>query len=178
MYWLQRPPYWRRAGAVALILGAIAWDLQAAETEPYPVAAHDLPAGVALDADDVVWVDIPAGTFAAPDLSSGVTTRPIASGEPLGSAGITSQPRPPDDWWTVPLDIGTTAVPGDQVLLVVADPPYTALGLVVAGQVGDRYALSYRPASVAVPPDDAALVAAAASDGLLVTAVRPRPASG
>ena len=45
MYWLQPPPYLRRAGAVLLILGALAWDIRSEATEPFPTAAHPIVAG-------------------------------------------------------------------------------------------------------------------------------------
>jgi hypothetical protein len=80
----------------------------------------------------------------------------------------------------VPVTIGSQAAPGDPVLLVVTDPPTTISGIVVTAQRGDPYALDFRPATVAVPADAAALVAAASAKGLVVAAVRPSgsPADG
>jgi hypothetical protein len=79
----------------------------------------------------------------------------------------------PEGWWEVPVAVGAHAAPGDEVLLVVLDPPLTVRGLVVSAQQGDAYSLGYRPAVVAVPEEAAALVAAAAAAGALVAAVAP-----
>ena len=79
----------------------------------------------------------------------------------------------PDGWWGVPVAIGANAAAGDEVLLVVVDPPTTVIGLVITGQRGDPYSLDYRPASVAVPAEAAPLIAAASAQGTLVAAVRP-----
>ena len=78
----------------------------------------------------------------------------------------------PPSWWTVPIDVGTLAVPGDEVLLVLADPPINVSGIVVSAQSGDAFSLAFRPAAVAVPSEAAALVAAAEREGVLITAIR------
>ena len=69
--------------------------------------------------------------------------------------------------------VGAHAAAGDEVLLVVTDPPLTVRGVVVSAQQGDAYSLDYRPAVVAVPEESAAVVAAAAAAGTLVAAVAP-----
>jgi hypothetical protein len=172
VYWLQPPSVIRRAGAILLIVSALAWDVRSGSTEPFPVASRPIAAGTAIDAADVAWIDLPEARLPIPDLAGAVAARDVGVGEPLTTALLASAVTPPEGWWTVPLVIGTTATAGDEALLVVADPPLSVVGLVIASQVGDRYDLNHRPASVAVPADAAPLIAAAERSGLLVTAIR------
>lgn len=156
-----------------LVLGALWWDLRDAATEPYPVAARTIPAGTRLTGLDVAYAEVPVGSLAVPDLEDATAARTIADGEAITGAAITTGPQPPPGWWTVPVHVGALAVPGDEVLLVISDPPYTTQGMIVTGQRGDRFDLDYQPAAVAVPAADAALIAAAEREGKLVTAARP-----
>ena len=171
MYWLPRPPYLRWAAAVLVILGALAWDLRAPAAELRPFAARPLRAGEALDASAVAWREVPAGLLAASDLEGAAAAVDLAAGDPLVAAVLGHGAAVPEGWWEVPLAVGAHAAPGDEVLLVVTDPPLTVRGLVVSAQQGDAYSLDYRPAVVAVPEEAAAVVAAAAAAGALVTAV-------
>lgn len=173
MYWLQRPPYLKRLAAVALLAGAVVWDLRAAATEPYPVAAVPLAAGTQLSNDDVRWISLPQDRLPLPDLEGATLAAAVGEGEPITSAVLTKGIAAPEGWWTVPVRTGELALPGDEVLLVIADPPLTAIGVVVTAQTSSRHSLDYRPAEVAVPPDIAALVAAAEQEGRLITAARP-----
>jgi Flp pilus assembly protein CpaB len=174
VYWLQPPPYLRRAGAMLLIVGAIAWDLQAAATEPYPVAARPIAIGSPLTADAVAWIELPSDLIPTPDVSAATAARNIAAGEPLTSALLTGPVSAPPGWWTVPIEVGTLSAPGDEVMLVIVNPPLEASGLVITAQIGDPYTSDYRPAAVAVPPEAAPVIAAAEREGILITAVRAR----
>lgn len=177
MYWLQRPPYAKRVGAVLLVLAAVFWDLRESRTAAYPVAALPIAAGAAIEDDAVDWINVPFGTLSAPDLSGATAATDIEPGEPLTGSLLADPVTVPADWWTVPIEIGALSLPGDEVLLVIADPPLTVQGVVVAAQVGDPYSLDFRPAAVAVPAVAAPVVAAAEREGLLVAAVRP-PVTG
>jgi hypothetical protein len=173
VYWLQRPPLLRRIGAVALLAIAVVWDLRGGSgSTPYPVAAAPIPAGTEITRDLITWVDIPATALAPNDPIGSVAAVSVNRGEPLTASLLAGPVEAPDGWWTVPVEIGTIAAPGDDVLLVVADPPLSVIGIVVEGQVGDPYDLTHRPAAVAVPSEAAPLIAAAEQAGLLVTAVR------
>jgi len=97
----------------------------------------------------------------------------LAEGEPISASVVAAPATVPEGWWAIPIDVGPHAAPGDEVLLVVTDPPVTVAGVVVGAQRGDPYSLDYRPALVAVPGDMAAVVAAAEQAGVLVTATRP-----
>lgn len=173
MYWLQPPPVARRIAAVCLVIGAVAWDLAEARTVEYPVAAAPIAAGTEITPDLVGWVNIPIDTLPSADPIGNVTAVPIGIGEPLTGSVVAGSIVAPDGWWTVPVVVGTIAGPGDEVLLVVADPPLSVIGVVVEAQVGDAFDLGHRPASVAVPPEAAPIVAAAEQQGLLVSAIRP-----
>jgi hypothetical protein len=158
---------------VALVLGALLWDLRAAATEPYPFAAAPIPAGSPFAAGSVEWRDLPVGAFAVPDLSAGVAAVDLAAGEPITGAVVSDPVAVPDGWWAVPVDLPSRASPGTPVLLVVTDPPLTIPGVVVTAQRGDRFAMDHSPAIVAVPGEMAPIVAAAERAGLLVAATRP-----
>jgi len=173
VYWLQSPPYVRRAGAVLLILAALAWDIRAAATEPFPTAAHPIAAGSRITDDAIAWIELPQGRLPIPDLVDATAARDIGSGEPLTPSLLVGLVTAPTDWWTVPIEIGALAAPGDEVMLVIAEPPLTTIGLVITAQTGDPFTLDYRPAAVAVPPVVAPVIAAAEREGLLITAVRP-----
>lgn len=173
MYWLQPPPYFRRIAAVLLILAALAWDVRSAATDPFPTAAVPITAGTRITDEVVTWVDLPRGRLRAPDLSDATAVRDIDAGEPLTTSLLVGPISAPPDWWTVPIEIGSLSTPGDEVMLVITEPPLTALGVVITTQRGDPYTLDYRPAAVAVPPGVAPVIAAAEREGLLITAVRP-----
>lgn len=97
----------------------------------------------------------------------------LAAGDPLTAPVLAAPVTIPPGWWAVPVDIGSRAGPGSSVLLVIVDPPLTVPGIVVSTQRGDRFAMDYSPAVVAVPGEAAPLVAAAERAGFLVTATRP-----
>jgi hypothetical protein len=173
VYWLPRPPYLRWAAAALLILGAFAWDLRSPAVELRPFASRPVRAGEVLDASAVAWRPVPAGLLAAPDLAGATAAVDLAAGDPLVAAVLRQGAVVPDGWWEVAVEVGAHAAAGDEVMLVVVDPPATIPGLVVIPQQGDAYSLDYRPAVVAVPADSAALAAAAAAAGSLVVAVAP-----
>jgi hypothetical protein len=158
---------------VALVLGAVLWDVRAAATEPHPFAGAPIPAGSPFAAESVEWRHLPAGAFAIPDLAAGVAAVDLAPGEPITGAVVADPVAVPEGWWAVPVDLSSRAAPGTPVLLVVTDPPLTVPGVVVTAQRGDRFAMDHAPAIVAVPGEMAPLVAAAERAGMLVAATRP-----
>ena len=156
-----------------LVVGALAWDLHGSATMAYPVASHAVSAGSAISNDDVRWVRLPERALPPPRLDGAVAAIDIELGDPISPSVIAPEVALPEGWWAVPMEVGIGATPGDTVLLVITDPPMTIPGLVIQPQAGDRLALDYRPALVAVPGEVAALVAAAERSGLLVAALRP-----
>ena len=106
----------------------------------------------------------PAATVAAVDLQPG---------DPLTASVVTEAVAVPDGWWAVPMSLGRHADPGDEVMLVLIDPPITIGGVVLESESGDRYSLDFSPAVVAVPGESAALAAAASAEGRMIAVVRP-----
>jgi len=171
VYWLQSPPYLRRAAAVLLIVGALLWDLRTEPTEQRPFAARDIAVGETLGTDAVSWRRVPAGLLPETAVSGAVAAVDVAAGEPLTPGVLRGSITVPEGWWGLPVPIGAHAAAGDVVMLLATDPPLSVPGLVVRPQHGDAYSMDYRPALVAVPGESAALVAAAAARGTLVAAV-------
>jgi hypothetical protein len=156
-----------------LVVAAFAWDMARTRTEPYPFAARDLPAGAPIDAAAVRWRSVPTGLLDPPDLDAAAARVAIPAGDPITAATVGAPPAAPEGWWAVPVELAPGAVAGDEVLLVITDPPLTVPGIVLTPGSGDRYGLDAHPASVAVPGEAAALVAAASRSGLVVAATRP-----
>jgi hypothetical protein len=173
VYWLQHPPYLRWAAAALILIGAAAWEFRPRTTHLHPFLTEQIEAGDVIGATDVEWREVPSGLLPLPDLSTPVAASRLSPGTPLLDPLLTGPVVVPDGWWTVPVQVGEHARPGDTVLLVVTDPPIAVSGTVIEAQSGDPYSIDYRPATVAVPQDAAPLVAAAASEGYLVAAVRP-----
>jgi hypothetical protein len=173
VYWLQRPPYLRWTAAALLLLAALAWDLRQPATELMPFAARAVQAGEAIDAAAVEWREVPAHLLPPVDLSTAFAAVDLDHGDPLVEGVLRGPLTTPDGWLEIPVETGANPGPGDQVVLVITEPPATVPGLVIDRQEGDAYSLDFRPAVVAVPAESAALVAAAAAGGTLVVAVKP-----
>ena len=172
MYWLQRPPYVRRAVAVLIVATALLWDLRSAPVESRPFATRAIEQGEPV-ADAVEWREVAAGLWPRPDLAGSVAAIPLEAGDPITTSVLTGPVFPPDDWWSLPITIGVHAEAGDTVMLLITEPPVTVPGLVVSPQNGDPYSLDFEPAVVAVPGESAALVAVAAQQDRLAAAVKP-----
>ena len=150
VYWLQPPPYLRWAAAAVLVVGAFLWDLRV----PLPNRIRlqrAISAGARLGADDIVWRRLPEGAFTVPDLTTAVAAVDLEAGEPISAVVLAGPIVVPDGWWAIPIDVSSHAGPGDEVLLIVVDPPLTLSGIVIEPQVGDATSLDHRPALVAVP---------------------------
>jgi hypothetical protein len=156
-----------------LVVGGLVWDLRTTPTTTHPFLAAAVDAGEPIPAESVEWREIPTGLLAPVETGDGVAAFDLAAGDPITSSSITTAPTVPDDWWLVPVGVGDHARPGDSVMLIVVDPPTSIPGKVVVAQSGDPYSSDFRPAAVAVPAEAAPMVAAAAQQGMLVTAVRP-----
>jgi SAF domain len=171
VFWLTRPPYLRWAAAVVLFLAALMWDLHGRGGVSYPFAARPIDAGASLGEEDVEWRTVPDGLFVMPDLSAPVATRPIAAGEPILPSFVDESAGIPEGWWAVPVALPAAATRGASVRLIAPGGVETD-GIVVA--VGSSDLLSFSDAGlVAVPPDHAATVAAAAIEGTLIVLIAP-----
>jgi hypothetical protein len=173
VYWLQRPPYLRWTAAAILVLGAALWDLRGDQRHTRPFLTASLPAGSRIPAEAVEWREVPADLLVLPELSGRVTAVDLQAGDPLIPSVLAPAVTAPTGWWSVPVQIGRHAEPGDEVMLVTIDPPLTVPGIVLEAESGDAYSLDFRPAVVAVPGESAPVVAAAAGEGRIVAVVRP-----
>ncbi len=172
MFWFRRPPYLRWVAAGGLVVVAFLMDLRDAAGEPYPFAARDVTAGESLDAGAVEWRQIPAGLLRQPDLTAAVAARDLAEGEPILPAVLRSVREVPDGWWAVPLAIPEQAAPGSALRLVVLDPPLVVDGVVVRAGAPGTFGVP-EAGLVAVPGEDAVVVAGAAVRGELTVLVEP-----
>ena len=172
MYWLHRPPYLRWAGALLLILGALAFDLSARATVPYPFLGRDIARGELVTADDVDYRPIGAGELPPPAAFGGVASHDLATGDPLVASALTSAPAIPDGWWSVPVPLPGDAVPGTRVRIVIVAPPADVEGVVVAPPAADAFSVAQN-GLVALPADSAALAAAAVAEGRATVLLEP-----
>jgi len=156
-----------------LIAGAMAWDLRGSPTESHPFLVTAVGAGSPIPPEAVAWQPIPAGLLRPPDPAATVAAVDLQPGDPLTASVVTEAVAVPDGWWAVPMSLGRHADPGDEVMLVLIDPPITIGGVVLESESGDRYSLDFSPAVVAVPGESAALAAAASAEGRMIAVVRP-----
>ena len=172
MFWLTRPPYLRWAAAALLLVAALAWDLRGRSGMSYPFAANSIEAGAAIGEADVEWRTVPSGVMEMPDLSVPIASRAIAAGEPILPSALDAGAGIPEGWWSVPVALQAAAVPGSRVRLIAIDTRVETDGIVVAGGSTDLLSMS-DAGLVAVPPEHAASVAAAAVEGSLIVLVEP-----
>lgn len=171
MLWLTPPPYLRWAAAILLVVGAFAWDLHGRRTEPRPFAAETIPAGAPIGAESVTWRDVPVGLLPEVGLDAAVAAVDVASGSPLIPAVLRPPITVPDGWWAVPVPLAPGVGAGEEVLLLLLDPPGAVEGVVI--EPADDAGGVEPTGLVAVPAERAGDVAAAAAYSALVVAVRP-----
>ena len=172
MFWLTRPPYLRWAAAIAVVVCAFLWDLRGSSDILYPFASSAIAAGTPITETDVDWRRVPEGTMTLPDLSSPVAARDVPAGEPIVPSAVSGATTIPEGWWSVPVPLPATAVPGTPVHLIDATSGFETDGIVVAA--GGNDLMSFEVSGLAaVPPDAATLIAIAAREGTLVTLLEP-----
>jgi len=172
VFWLRRPPYVRWAAAAAVVLAALLWDLRDEAASPYPFAASGIAAGTPITESMIEWRNLPQGAMALPDLSDPVAARDVPAGEPIVPSAVSGPPAVPDGWWSIPVPLSPGAVPGTQIRLIDTASGLEADGLVVVAGSDDVMSID-TSGLVAVPPDAAAAVAIAASQGTLVVLLAP-----
>ncbi|MEA2024985.1 MAG: SAF domain-containing protein [Actinomycetota bacterium] len=172
MFWLTRPPYVRWAVAVAIVAAALVWDLRGSAQILYPFASGAIAAGTPITDSQVVWRSIPEGLMEMPDLVDPIAARDVGVGEPIVPSAVSGESMIPNGWWSVPIPLPGTAIPGTLVRLVGVETVFETNGIVVS--VAGEELLSFSESGmVAVPPDFAALVAIAARDGTLIVLLDP-----
>ncbi len=166
MFWLARPPYFRRLLAVMVLAGAVWFELAPSSLVLHPYARRPLTAGSRLVETDFDMRPVAAGVL-PPVKIAGVLSAGIAAGEPLTPGLIGTTPLVPTGWWAleVPVPVGTMV--GGEVRLVVDSGSGARMvpGMVVAvTEAGD---FDGPEALVAVPETQAAATATALSQGTL-----------
>ena len=172
VFWLTPPPYLRWAAAAAVVVAAFLWDLRGSSAVLYPFASTAIAAGAAITETSIEWRPIPEGTMTLPDLSDPVAARHLPAGEPIVPSAVSGATPVPEGWWSVPVPLPATAVPGTSVHLVEAASGFETDGIVIAAGTDDL--LSFDEVGlVAVPPEAATLIAIAAREGSLVILLEP-----
>ena len=172
VFWLNRPPYLRWAAAAAVVVAAFLWDLRGSSDILYPFATSAIAAGATITEADVEWRRVPEGTMALPDLSDPVAARDVPAGEPIVPSAVSGATTIPEGWWSVPVSLPATALPGTRIRLVDPASGFETDGIVVAAGSDDL--MSFEESGMAaVPPAAATLIAIAASEGTLVILLEP-----
>lgn len=171
MLLLTRPPYIRWAAALVLVTAAFGWDLTARASEPFPVAATDIPRGAPISDDVVAWVDVPRGSLPLPDLTQVTALTDIARGDPITRSMTTAGSVIPPDWWSVPMNLPSGITVGSTVRLTMLDG-HSVDGIVSLAPAEDAFGLTTSGA-VAVPEDAVGDVTVAVATDSVVVVVAP-----
>jgi hypothetical protein len=121
---------------------------------------------------EVEWRRVPEGSMALPDLSDPVASRDVPAGEPIVPSAVSDAATIPEGWWSVPVPLPATALPGARVRLVDAVSGVETDGIVVAVASDDLMSFD-ESGMTAVPPEAATLIAIAAREGNLVVLLEP-----
>jgi hypothetical protein len=168
---LSKPPYLRWAGAAALVIAAMAWDLSARATAPFPFAARTIQRGEQMDETAIEWKSAPVGLLPLPDLGGATAAVTIGRGEPISPSALRFAAAVPAGWWTVALELPPAVLPGTHVRIVLGGSEGVS-GIVVEPSREDSFGL--RSAGlVAVPPQAADAVGFAAGAGQIVILFEP-----
>jgi hypothetical protein len=155
-----------------VVAAAFLWDLRGSSDILYPFASSSIAAGAPITDTEVEWRRIPEETMTLPDLSNPVAARELPAGEPIVPSAVSGARTIPEGWWSVPVPLPATAVPGTPVRLVDTASGFETDGIVVAAGSDDL--LSFEESGlVAVPADAATLIAIAGREGSLITLLAP-----
>jgi hypothetical protein len=164
-----------------VVVAAFLWDLKDSRDVLYPFASSAIAAGAAITEASIEWRPIPEGTMTLPDLSDPVAAKDLPAGEPILPSAVSDAVPIPEGWWSVPVPLPATAVPGTSVHLVETASGFETDGIVIAAgtdgiviAAGTDDVLSFDELGlVAVPPEAATLIAIAAREGSLVILLEP-----
>jgi hypothetical protein len=163
MLWLQTPP-WGRWLVATLIAGVALWvELGPDPLLDHPFAVQTIKAGERVDESNTEMRQVPSGLL-GPVPRHEVAARDIAEDAPI----LASDVAPPGSlvplgWWSVSVEVPPGATRGETVRLVMLDTGMVVDGVVATPAAAD--ALGSTGGAVAVHPDQAGEVAAAAVDG-------------
>jgi hypothetical protein len=138
------------------------------ELRPEPVVAHpfaaaDIAAGEEIGEWNVQTREIPAGLLQEV-AAEGIAVVAIPEGDPILASQVSEGDTPiPSGWWRFDIAIPQGADPGDEARVILIDTGESVPAVVASGTSDDP--LGTGMGSVAVEPERAADVAAAASEG-------------
>ncbi len=163
MLWLETPPWGRWIAATLIVVGAIWVEVRPEPSVPHPFATVDIAVGEEVGDWNTELRDVPSELMdEAP--RSGFATVDIAQGEPILASHLGDRGRGvPRGWWQFDTMVPQQAVPGEEARVVLLDTGVT-VAAVIAQVAGDD-PLGSGMGSVAVAPEHAAEVAAAAAAG-------------
>ncbi|MFW2340217.1 MAG: hypothetical protein ACN4GK_09230 [Acidimicrobiia bacterium] len=171
MYWFRRPPYFRWASAVALVLFALWMDLKGPPVELRPFAIDDIEVGAKIDQSSVEYREVPEGIL--PEVATlSYAAISITAGEPLTATATTDRAPLPDGWWAIEIPTPTGVLPGTELRLIDDESGTDVPALVLSlGSQSESDAWSEDLSMVAIPADQAASVASAKSLGTLTVLI-------
>lgn len=161
---MSRPPYLRRAAAVAVVIAALAIEFRPVTTDRMPVAATDLPIGATVTEADVTWLEV-RGSIEAIEIPA-TLSRSVPAGTPLSAADVDpGTVQVPADWLRIELQVPAKTQIGTSVVAVMSLPTSdrAAEGVVVAPPSAGGF--DENTAMVAFSPSDAVAVAHAVAQG-------------
>ena len=165
VYWFRRPPYLRWIAASLIVTGALWMDLRGEPTEPRPFAVSSIAAGDRIVEEMLEYRDVPVGVLPEVD-ADGYAVGPILPGDPLTPSVISDRDPLPDGWWAMEMEVPTGAGSGTELRLVIEGAAAVVPGLITTiVPAGQSAGWARDTAMVAVPSDQAALVATALARG-------------
>lgn len=164
---MGRPPYLRWFIIGALVVGSLAYDARAPETELYPLTSRHLSAGTVLTGEDISYRAVPTGVLPPPgDLVGKPIRLSLAAGVPLGEWLLEPSPSAPPDTWAIDLSIPSHVGVGDPIRVVWSSGLET--------RFTDAFAIrSGIDGSAAIPSQLAAEVADAVRRGQVTVLTQP-----
>lgn len=172
MYWFRRPPYFRWASAVGLVLFALWMDLKGPPVELHPFAIDTIEVGDLIDQSRLEYREVPEGML--PDVPvRGFAAVSIAPGEPLTAAATTDRTPLPDGWWAIEIQTPAGVIPGTELRLIIDDGVGTEVPALVLSvePSGESPSWSEDLSMVAIPAEQAATVASSRSLGSLTVLI-------
>ncbi len=169
MIWIQGPQWIRWTIAVTISIVALWTEFRGDGMVEHPFAVETIAVGDEIDDDSVEIRLVPSGLL-PPVAPYGFANRTFLPNEPITPGGIATEDTPSaSGWWDLEIAVPRTARVGDPVQLILIDTGVAVAGTIRA--VADEDPLGNGLGSVAIPPDQAVAVAAAASNGRVVVLV-------
>lgn len=170
MIWLQTPPWGRWLLAIVIAAAAVWVEFRPDPSVDRLFATAEIAAGETLDPDNTQTRRIAAGVFEDGAVGSSAIHH-IAAGEPVLESSVTDTGEEvPSDWWIVELALPANARRGQTARVVLLDSGSVIEAVIAAAPSDDPFGTGM--GSVAVGPEEAAEVAAAAANGRVAVMIK------